>query len=398
MEGIEPQQKRRMRLAEQVELQRQVRAGMRRFDRAAFRGPIVLQLTLGTTAKNPPHAHSITKNLLDLLGKPLSGLGSRHALLYHDDRQVHGLAVRCRHRQPEPRIGITATPVACFLSDLDLAFWADRDVPPQRESDPFALEDSLDSLRDLLQNEAAYRAHPGDEWYEAMRDFTRFDVQRMLLTDSVITVSDLAALYLRTPERHPAVARLWEELQAKRRSVFRRSLLRIHLHELPQQAGAGDAYVRHVEAQINSFRDRFGWALQPLRLPVALQVIVKPAPEGSHAGLNDLDNVARNYIIPRVVEAFAPPSNIAWTVDVERLRGRDPAAAAEWEQRQSELPKTAQQGLTRFEVWRIPPDTDPGFVSAALVADVGDFSGPFIRLDRAVESLRELDDAREDPW
>lgn len=386
---VEPRQKRKMRLEEQVRFQEQVRSQMQRFDRAAFRGPIVLQLSLGTTAKNPPHAHSIAKNLLDLLGKPLPELGSRHSLLYIDDRQIHGLAVHCRHRQEAPSISITAAPLACFLSDLDLALQAEGDVLPERERDPIGVEMSIDSLRDLLKHEAAYRERRGHDWYEAMRDYSLFDVQHNVLTDSWITIRDLAALYVRDDPRHPDLAHLWRNLHGQMREMFRRSYLRIHLDELPQQPGGSEDYLRHVDGQVKRFRAQLGWMLQPLRIPVSLQVVVKPPPPGRAHGLNDLDNVARTYIIPRVVAAFAPPADIAWTINVERLRQRNAADAEFWESLQAKLPKTAQTGLTRFEVWRVPADEEPGFVSAALVADIGERPGPFIRIDSAIDALRE---------
>ena len=121
---------------------------------------------------------------------------------------------------------------------------------------------------------------------------------------------------------------------------------------------------------------------------------MKPPPPARAFGLNDLDNVARRFVIPQLVEAFAPPADIAWTIDIERIRRRDPATAARWLARQAELPRTAQTGLTRFEVWRIPADENPGFVSAAMVADVSDFSNPFLEMDEKIESIRAREEER----
>ncbi|HLL45716.1 MAG TPA: hypothetical protein VK399_03365 [Longimicrobiaceae bacterium] len=391
-----PRQKRRMQREEELRFQEQVRRQMQRFDRAAFRGPIVLQLSLGTTAKNPPHAHSIAKNLLDLLSKPFPELGSRHSLLYLDDQQIHGLAVRCHHRQEKASIGITVAPLSCFLSDLDLAVKAERNDSPDRGRDPIDVDMSVESLRRLLKNEAVYRERQGDAWYEAMRDFSLFDVQHAVLTDSQVTLQDLAALYLRSDPQHPSLGHLWRDLHAQMREMFRKSYLRIHLDELPQQSGRSQDYLRHVDEQVERFRARLGWMLQPLRVPVALQVIVKPPPPERANGLYDLDNVARTYIIPRVVEVFAPPTDIAWTIDIERLRASNPDSAAHWESLQAQLPKTSRTGLTRFEVWRVPADEEPGFVSAALVADIEELPGPFMRIDSAIDALRQREDSRRD--
>ena len=384
-----------MRAEEQVEFQRQVVREMGRFGRGAFSGPIVMSLSADTTVQNPPHAHSIAKNTLDLLSIPVAQLGRGRPLLYRDDRQIHGLAVRCRHRQAEPRINITATPLSCFLSDLDLCTFAARELELEdRHDDPWALDNAVDGLRDWLHDEATLRQRIGDDEYETLLDFSRFTAQSSLLRGSRIRPLELAALYGRADPRYPALAHLWQESNERLTAFFRRNTFRIHLDELPQQEGTYEAYVRHVQEQMEQYRVRFGWILQPLRVPIALQVIVKPPPPARASGLNDLDNVARRFVIPQLVEAFAPPADIAWTIDIDRIRRRDPAAAAEWLARQAELPKTAQIGLTRFEAWRVPPDNDPGFVSAAMVADVGEFWDPFIEMDETIEMLQERENDR----
>jgi hypothetical protein len=64
--GVEPRTKDRMPDADKDEVQRQLLGALVAARRRAFRGPMALQLTLGTTGKAPSHAHHITKNLLDL--------------------------------------------------------------------------------------------------------------------------------------------------------------------------------------------------------------------------------------------------------------------------------------------------------------------------------------------
>ncbi|HEY7770782.1 hypothetical protein [Longimicrobium sp.] len=93
-----------MSLGEEIRLQEQILEQMESARRLAYRGPLVLNMSVDTSVRNPPQAHSIAKNLLDLFSKPRPELQVNRNLIYADDVQVHGLAVWCRHGQPEPRI------------------------------------------------------------------------------------------------------------------------------------------------------------------------------------------------------------------------------------------------------------------------------------------------------
>jgi hypothetical protein len=88
-----------------AEFQRQVAETLSDFDRSAFRGDIALQLRLETTYKTPPQAHSIAKNLLDLLGRQgPTDKNWQKTRLYKDDSQIHALSVACAYGQTHPSI------------------------------------------------------------------------------------------------------------------------------------------------------------------------------------------------------------------------------------------------------------------------------------------------------
>jgi hypothetical protein len=61
-----------------------------------------------------------------------------------------------------------------------------------------------------------------------------------------------------------------------------------------------------AETKLRAFQARFGWLVDPLLIPVALEVVIKPPPASRQNGLHDLDNVLRNYLIPRVVDILRP--------------------------------------------------------------------------------------------
>jgi hypothetical protein len=107
----------------QIALQQKILRWMTENKRRAFRGPIAMRLQVTTTNKNPPHAYTIAKNLLDLFSKPVDGLVTgRQRLLYDDDSQVQALSVYCQHGGPssEPEISLELRPMRDFMNDLSL--------------------------------------------------------------------------------------------------------------------------------------------------------------------------------------------------------------------------------------------------------------------------------------
>src|SRR5262249_20307022 len=127
---------------------------------------VALKLDLATTSKNAPQAHTIAKNLLDLLGRPPPGVKApERRTLYEDDRQIQALSGHCRHGEAHPSIAVEARPFAAMLKDIELAAEAIR----RAEMSTHALyreareaEWMVDALRDLKKNEASSRRRLGD--------------------------------------------------------------------------------------------------------------------------------------------------------------------------------------------------------------------------------------------
>jgi hypothetical protein len=154
-----------------------------------------------------------------------------------------------------------------------------------------------------------------------------------------------------------------------------------------------------VAAEIAAFKKRWDWAIDPLVVAVALEVVVRPNPNTPVAVLHDLDNIVRDYLIPGIVPAFGTVSDHRWTINFEELRASNPSLADSWGPDPTP-PRSTREGVTRYEVWRLPPvDGQPGFVSAALVADM-DAKGDL--MDQADEHIRdwrkELADDRRPSW
>jgi len=114
-----------------------------------------------------------------------------------------------------------------------------------------------------------------------------------------------------------------------------------------------------------------------LLVPIALEVVVKPPPPSREPNLHDLDNVLRTYLIPRVVEILNPVSHFAFTFDESTIGQVAPALLANprysrWKANRSMPPASSRAGITRYEVWRLPPAEEGGvgLVSLAVVADM----------------------------
>jgi hypothetical protein len=169
LDEIEPQSK-KMRDPEKDNFQRRVIEALDDVRRGAFRGPLALSVDLNTTKPTAPQAHTIAKNLLDLLGTRRPEVkSSRKELLYKDDSQVHALAVSCRHGQDRPSIWISARSFGNVLKDLEVA----ADALPELEEDLEHCyqndqeDDSIDYFKTLIAEEAFYRRRLGDSRYQA---------------------------------------------------------------------------------------------------------------------------------------------------------------------------------------------------------------------------------------
>jgi hypothetical protein len=104
IEDIEPQSK-KMSTADRAAFQSAVAEQLRDIKRGTFRGDIALKLDLATSSRSPPHAPTIAKNFLDLLGKRIDGIDwPKKSLLYADDSQIQALSVMCADSDEVARV------------------------------------------------------------------------------------------------------------------------------------------------------------------------------------------------------------------------------------------------------------------------------------------------------
>jgi hypothetical protein len=389
IDDVEPRAKHSMSESDKDEVQRQLLDRLVGLHRRAFRGPLALRLRLCTTDKAPTQSHNVAKNLLDLFGRARPNLATkRRSLLYADDHQVHALAVTCRHGEAAPLISAVASPLGSLLVDLDLGMRSRRERDNDRPRWEYSgdLGEAVDEVKAVLRDEAEYRRGLGDQAFESLLRYVRQRAQECLLVGSVLRPSDLAMMY-NVAGYDIDLANWWEQ-------TFASSPFRIRLTELPEVKGASALWKHEIDEKLRAFQAQFGWLIDPLLVPVALEVVIKPPPTSRQNGLHDLDNVLRTYLIPRVVDILKPVSHYSFTLDNEAIRRDAPESLTRGSGRPSRRkpPASTKSGVTRYEAWRLPParEGSDGFVSVAIVTDMmgnGDVLG---QIDEEIEEWRKL--------
>ncbi len=377
---IEPQSK-KMPGDERDRFQTHVAQQLALAQRTAFKGDVALKIDLTTTSKNAPQAHTITKNLLDLLSERRPDIPwPRKHLLYKDDRQIQALSVTCRHGKSDPRISIEARPFKSMLDDLELAAEIIRKEEMSNDAWQREMyeEDWVKTFSDFRVNETEKRRIYGDSFYDNYVKLLRWSAQRELLGRSGVNIPVLGWMFGRPNDISFGFgAGEWANLLG-------RSKLRLQIGELPIGKGSSETFKKAISAEISSFKKRWDWIIDPLVLAVGLEVVVRPSPATPPAVLHDLDNIVRDYLIPNIVPSFGTVTDQRWTIDFDELRRISPDIADAWGPNPTP-PISTKRGVTHYEVWRLPPiANEPGFVSVAIVADVDAPGGLMDNIDATI--------------
>ena len=378
IQDIEPQSK-KMPEADRDRFQEAVAEYLALVKRSTFTSDVALKINLATTSKSPPQAHTIAKNLLDLLGVRRSDVKwPRRHLLYKDDRQIQALSISCRHGENSPAISIEARPFRAMLDDLELAAEARYSI--EMSSDDLYEQDReadwIKTFRDLIDNETNYRRTFGDNAYDAYRKMVRWYAQRALLNSSGVTIPVLNWMY-------NCPTGVEKERWA---SLVSQSKLRLQIGELPITKGSSDVFKRNVLEEISDFKTRWDWLINPLVVSVAVEVMIRPNPATPEAVLHDLDNVVRDYLLPSIVPNFGTVSDHRWTIDFDELQITNPEIAKSWGPNPTP-PSGTKSGVTRYEAWRLPAVAgEPGFVSVALIADVDANGDHMDEIDKSIKA------------
>jgi hypothetical protein len=360
--------------------------------RRSFNGAICLSLELETSGHQPAPIQTLAKNYLDLLGRATSASDKTNArrLLYGDDSQVHVLSVSCRHGVEDPTFSLEAGRLSDFIADLQYVRDLERDYPEITERDMYAdleYDDALEHIRKVGKMDANELATDYGRVSKILAEtHSRRVVQEHLVNTGQLQLRELAQLY--TPD---SAGSLRSKLSQIAEDWVVGSPFRIGLPALPS-VGQSEYFRNAVREQIRIFRDKLAHLIQPLKMQVGLEVLVRPRFCSNKSELFDLDNLVRDYLLPQFLDQFSPPSDFLHTVDFFEKADEEPYIT-EMRQRRDALPKGVRIGVVRYEVFRLPAATaesPDGYVTVNLTDCTYGGSSIFGRIDSLVAKAREL--------
>lgn len=385
---------------EKIRFQNTILNQLKSLGRRYFKAPVALEFDFLPTENDPPAAHTLPKNYLDLLQSPMSEVTTRRKrLVLEDDRQVQYLAVKYRI-SPEnktPSIWLKVAPYSNLVADAALlhkvqynelqessrgSSWSHRslvswDELVEEEKRSYSGDDdddALDDLREHEKNKTFWVAKFGEDTYEAFREMLLMRAQSHLLKTLALSPSEL--LYLLSPLFSDLPTEL-SGIHAVSRDNLISPPLTIDLRNSDLKEGESSIFKQFVRQAIRGFRQRFE-RLFPLRTQVGVTILFQPPATGSI----DLDNLARR-IIPFVNEELQPPSNLLFMVDVSKVSG---TPLKNWFiERRRYLKRMPKHSVTHYQVVQLPRltnDDEHGFVRLLLES-----GGHFSTLWHEVEDL-----------
>ncbi len=379
LDGQEPRSKNAISDSEKVAFQSAVLKDMKHLKRRHFRAPIALECDFTPTENDPPAIHTLPKNYLDLLAKPVPGVNTdRKRLVFDDDRNVSYLAVKYHiHPEiPKPGINLKVAPYRDFIADMSLLnlvrsdnlktlsdalyhrksliSWEDL----TKDDNDLYDNDVIERLREHENNKQFWISKYGNNVYEAWREMYMMEVQNHLLKTLALSPSSL--IHLLSPH-FLDLSQKFEDILEISRSNLISPPLTIDLKHSDLKQGESSQYRAFVKETMAVFKKEHS-ILFPLRAKVGITILFQPPAAGSI----DLDNLARR-IVPFVNDELKPPSSLLLTVDADR--GGDPKLRKWYTEKQNALKRMPKHSITHYQVVQMPRlanDSDHGFVRLLL--------------------------------
>lgn len=404
----EPKSKKGMKQPQKVEFQQKLLSKMKAIKRRAYRSPIIAEMSIKTTEKNPPHIHTVVKNYQDLFEKPLTKSIRRKGLVYLDDKKIYGLSVRYHFGDSDPEIQVFFTPFRTFLQDLELA----RDIISGDHSDYLECYDfekqldeiqgrgfydgddsSFENLENLIHDKVRYISAFGDEVYNAMLLSYRIEAQEYLLNGLSLGVSDLSLYYgplimeQKFGKKFPPSRKELENIPIIASEWIANSPIRIQLPEAPLKDGDTKTFKKEIRASLAAFH-RNHPILKPLHIPVNLNILYKP-PRESKKDYNDLDNIMRK-IVPAFNEIFEPPSTHVSHINVDGIS--DVRLYRSMKKMQEKIPKSIRTSIAGYDIFKMPrepEDDSEGYLAVSFSGGITSPISPMSLIDRIIEKWIE---------
>lgn len=375
----EPKSKNSISTSEKIHFQSKILDVLKITNRRYFKSPVALEFDFFPTDNNPPAIHTLPKNYLDLLEKPVAGVKTkRKSLILENDRQVRYLAVRYHIGAEKPLEGIwiKVAPYRDFLAELEFLNKIQnkelgstlKDTRHQLFS--HSMPDFYDEeynhyddnpslhLRKHEKNKIEWIDNFGEESYLAVREMLIIDQQNYIL--KLLSLSPNGLTQLLSPLFF-GDSFLLNTIHKASREILISEPLAIELPHSNLKKGESSQYKTFVKDTMSSFKKNYS-TLFPLLTPVGVTILFQPPAFGSI----DLDNLARR-IVPFVNLELEPPSNFILTVDAERIR--DLKYQLWIRKKQAYLKRMPKHSITHYQVIQLPrltTDEEHGFVRLIL--------------------------------
>lgn len=280
-----------------------------RYNRRAHRSKLILEIDFYVSENNPPAIHQLVKNYLDLLHKRDDLDVKTEGLLFNDDSDIYLLMARIHYvAEGEARIEIKSYNFNFFLKDLEIAkklYLVYKDMQ-YNKFDSNGIDNFYEQLETHQSIKSFYESTNQLDYYEFELFFLKQRFQQKYLEErslSARTYLDLLSVYIKDKSESIGI------VNSKLRDLLQNSIYifnSLEIKSYPIKAGDGEIIKKELQEKLSEFKKTYSF-LFPLYYPVKV-VIIATEPINIHSKV-DLDNIARNYILPLLIDVFRPPAD-----------------------------------------------------------------------------------------
>ncbi len=396
--GQEPKSKKSISKAEKLYFRKEVKNQLKKQNRRPHKGDIILEIDYFTTEDNPPALHTLSKNYLDLLHKPMPEIDKYKGLLFKDDSQIKILISNYHlneYGNQKPHIRITSYSLSNFYLDIELAHriitnkFDDTDsYRYSRFEDEFRhdyLDNNTDAyadLKDLRENKQDYIDKFGEQFFTLQEHFYARQIQEQYLRINEFKVRDLISIfqskfsYNKKYSNDSMFQKLWDS--SKNLIFFASDFL--ELGKAPSQEGDTSIFKDNLQKGLVEFKNKHK-ILFPILQPISVLITFLPPKHN----VIDLDNLAR-YIVPFVNEILKPPASLQLTYDRKYLNN-------ELKKEVEILQRFPPNSISSYQLIHIPrKDEDPvnGEIKFVITDGLNIFKNVWNIVDETIEKWERI--------
>lgn len=323
----EPKSKNGLSTIEKKHFRQEVKNQLKKQNRRPHRGRIILEIDYFTTADNPPALHTLSKNYLDLLHKPMPNIDKYEGILFKDDSQINILISNYHLNEfgnQKPQIRIKSYSLSNFYKDIELT---DRIITNKfDDTDNYRLSrfeeefnhndfdnnaDAFQDLQELQKNKQDYINRFGQQFFTLQEHFYKRQIQEEYLRINELKVRDLISIfqsnfsYNKKYSENSMFQNIWD---SSKKLIFLSSDF-LELGKAPSHVGDTSIFKEKLQRGLKEFKEKHK-ILFPILQPISVLITFLPPKQN----VVDLDNLAR-YIVPFVNEILKPPASFQLTHD-----------------------------------------------------------------------------------